>query len=57
MGMTYREKLAELIKLNRETEEICRKQAENYLGQADCYKRIAESYERELAILEADSEP
>ena len=55
--MTYLEKLAELIKLNRETEEICRKQAENYLAQADCYKRIAESYERELAILEGDDEP
>ena len=51
------EKLITLIKLEREGEEICRKQAANYLEQADCYKRIAESYERELAILEGDDEP
>lgn len=55
--MTYREKLESLIKLNHESAEICRKQAENYLGQADCYKCIAESYEAELAILEGNDEP
>ena len=69
--MTYREKLAELIKLNNENAEICHKQSENCIYQSDCYKHmaksynkeaeyykgIAKSYEAELATLEGDDEP